>query len=179
MSTLMALAGVLAIWSCNRPQPEQGKQDAPTSQSPAPLAAGELALFDRLTTLETIFPESSDRDLYTAGEAVVENGERSYTFTLKPQPGMDAARHFQIVTVAWARPGAFANTRTGGAGVSGTGGPGGGFVEKVAQTPDRAYDVRVALGELLPNTAKTPALDLDALVQRLLDEYTKVKSRQP
>ena len=59
------------------------------------------------------------------------------------------------------------------------GGPNGSFVEKVAQTPDRAYDVRVTLGELLPNTAKTATLDLDTLTQRLLDEYSKVKSRQP
>ena len=118
---VLALTCGVVLWSCDRSRPEQRNPNEPASQSPTPLAAGELALLDRLTTLETILPESSDRDLYMAGEAASENGQRSYTFALKPQPGMDTARHFQIVTVTWARPGALANAkrledaRTGGA----------------------------------------------------------------
>jgi hypothetical protein len=141
------------------------------------LTSDELVLLDRVTTLETVVADAASRERYEAKDAVTENGQRSYTFALKSQPGMDPSRHFQIITVTWGRPGTFSNVGANGA--SGTGGPGGGFVERTVQTSDRAYDVRVALGELLPNTAKTAAVDLDALAQRLLNEYNDARPRQP
>jgi hypothetical protein len=150
---------------------------ASTPQSSATLSADELVLLDRVTTVETLVPDASQRDLYEEKQAVTENDQRSYTIALKSQPGMDPARHFQIITVTWGRPGTF--SKAGANGASGTGGPGGGFVEKTVETPDGTYEVRVALGELLPNTAKTAALDLDMLTQRLFNEYNDAKTAQP
>ena len=123
-------------------------------------------------------PETALRELYAETEAVTENGQRSYAFTLKSQPGMDPSRHFQIITVTWGRPGMLASG-SGNSGVSGIGGPNGGFVDKVSTTSDRAYEVRVALGELLPNIVKAPRVDLDTLSQRLVNEYDAAKGRQP
>jgi hypothetical protein len=136
-------------------------------------------LLDQVTTLEALVPDASERALYTANEAITENGQRSYTFALKSQPAMDPSRHFQIITATWGRPGTFQNGRSSGSGVSGTGGPGGGFVEKTVQTFDRTYEVHVAVGELLPTTAKTATVDLDALTRRLLNEYNRATTRQP
>lgn len=139
-----------------------------------PFTAAELSSLDRLTTLESIFPTAADRALYNAADPVIENHTRSYTFLLKPQPGMNPSRHFQAVTITWMRPDA--NVKSGSA-TSGTGGPNGSFVEKVVQTPDRAYNIRVTRGELLPGKAKTGAVDVDRLAQKLLDNYTETRKK--
>jgi hypothetical protein len=178
---LLAIACSALLWSCDsagNPSPGQAQVESPP-QSSAALRGDELVLIDRVTALETLVPDASQRDLYEVKEAVTENAQRSYTFALKSQPTMDPSRHFQIITVTWGRPGTSPDAGAIGSGVSGTGGPGGGFVEKTVRTSDGTYEVRVALGELLPKTAKTAAVDLDTLAQRLLNEYNDAKTRQP
>jgi hypothetical protein len=96
----------------------------------------DIALLDRVTTLEAIVPDPSERSLYARNEAITEGAQRSYTFGLKSQVTTDPARHFQIISVAWARPGSSASDRPGESGLSGTGGPNGAFVEKVSRMPD-------------------------------------------
>ena len=174
---IVACACVAA--SCERADKAatDGSQSVPVAQSSSTLSGDELLVFDRVTTLETVIPEASLRDLYTENDAVTEDGQRSYTFALKSQPAMDPSRHFQLITVTWGRAGTLANDAGRNSGVSGTGGPSGGFVEKISTTFDHAYDVRIALGELLPNTVKAPRVDLDTLLQRLLNEYNDAKSR--
>jgi hypothetical protein len=132
-----------------------------------------------VTTLEAIVPDPSERSLYARDEAITEGAQRSYTFGLKSQATMDPARHFQIISVAWARPGSFASDRPGESGLSGTGGPNGAFVEKVSPMPDGSYDVRVSIGEFLPNNVRTAAVDPDTLSKRLLDTYSRATSAQP
>ena len=144
---------------------------------PQQISPDELARLDQLTTLETIFPNASDRALYTAHDPVMENDQRSYTFVLKPQPGMDPPRHFQTISVTWARAQTFLTSDSTSSDLSSTGGPNGSVIEKSVQTADRMYDIRLTQGELLPNTAKTAAIDIEALARRILDTYTETKSR--
>jgi hypothetical protein len=175
---IVAFGCALLLSSCGNSEPSPAQQPveaAPTSS----LSEADIALLDKVTTLEAVVPDAAERALYITNESITEGAQRSYTFGLKPQATMDPARHFQIVSVAWARPGSFASDRPGDSGLSGTGGPNGAFVEKVARTPDGGYDVRVSVGELLPNDVRTAAVDPDTLTRRLLDAYSKVTSRQP
>jgi hypothetical protein len=176
----VAVVGLACLlWSCDSAEnaAQDGKRVA-AAQSLASLSADEVALIDRVTTLETMIPDAAQRQLYAKNETVTENGQRSHTFVLKPQAGMDAARHFQIITVTWARPGTFSRAGASTAAVSGTGGPGGSFVEKTVQTPDRVYEVRVTLGELLPSRVQTGAIDLDVFIERVVDEYNDANTFQ-
>jgi hypothetical protein len=174
---IVALACSAVLWSCERTEQAAEQTQAASASQASPILSGdELVLLDRVTTLETVVPDVPNRVLYEAKDAVTENGQRSYTFALKSQPTMDPSRHFQIITVTWGRPRSSPDAGVTGSGVSGTGGPGGGFVEKTVRTSDGTYEVRVALGELLPNTAKTAAVDLDTLTQRLLNKYSDAKN---
>jgi hypothetical protein len=49
-------------------------------------------------------------------------------------------------------------------------------VEKIVQTADHVFDVRIALGELVPDAAQTSRLDLEEVAQRLLRECSAVTS---
>jgi hypothetical protein len=116
--------------------------------------------------------------LYEAQAPANEGEQRSYTFALKPQAGMNPTRHFQIVTVTWTRMNSTAKPRGSSAAISGTGGPNGSFVERMAQTRDHRYDVRVTLGELLPNTARSAAVDVAQIADRLVDRHAELTSRK-
>jgi hypothetical protein len=173
---ILALACSLLLASCSNSEPPRAQQPIEATASSS-LTEAEIALLDRATTLEEVVPDAAERALYTTHEAITEGGQRSYTFALKSQVTMDPARHFQIVSIAWAQPEAFASDRPGD-GLSGTGGPNGAFVEKVTRTPDGSYDVRVSLGQLLPNDVRTAAVDPETVTRRLLDAYSKATSNQ-
>jgi hypothetical protein len=175
---IVAVACSLLLASCGNSESPRAQQPVEATPSSS-LTETDIALLDKVTTLEAIVPDAAERILYTTNEAVTEGGQRSYTFGLKSQPTMDPARHFQIVSVAWARPGTFASDPSGDAGLSGTGGPNGGFVDQISRTPDGTYDVRVSLGELLPNDVRTAAVDPATVTRRLLDAYSKATSNQP
>jgi hypothetical protein len=175
---IVVLAFSLLLSSCGNSEPSPAQQPIEATPSSS-LTEADIALLDRVTTLEAVVPDAAERALYMTNESITEGAQRSYTFGLKPQASMDPARHFQIVSVAWARPGAFASDPSGDAGLSGTGGPNGGFVDQISRTPDGTYDVRVSLGELLPNDVRTAAVDPATVTRRVLDEYAKATSRQP
>jgi hypothetical protein len=171
-----AAAFLVAAYSCAQPSTPAPEPVAPVMTSAQP---GDTSLLDRVTTLETLFPNDSDRMLYETKEAATEGGHRTYTFALKPQPGMDPARHFQIATITWMRVEAAAKPAPQNPGAIGTGGPNGSFVERTARTRDNKYDMRVTLGELLPSTVKTASIDLAQVAVRLVDRYATLTSQQP
>lgn len=149
------------IWLAGCGQPPAPERPATT----AALAEADIALFDRLVTAESMFPDPRQRSLYRMLPPVSEGGQRAYTFQFIPQPGMDEARHFNLITVTWARGGPSA------AALSGVGGPGGGFVDASAQTHDRAYHVRVSLGESMPNSVHVPSFDVEKAAADLAKRY--------
>jgi hypothetical protein len=170
---IAARATLVAAWlitgcACAGAPPQPAPSGAPPGASRGNPA--DTALLDRITTLETLFPEAADRDLYET-HPVAEGVQRSYTFALKSQPGFDPARHFQLVTVSWT-PLDNAKPRGSGA-TTGTGGPDGSFVEQTAQTSDKKYDVRVTLGELLPANAKSATVDVAEIANRLVERYAQ------
>jgi hypothetical protein len=127
----------------------------------------DLTFFDDIVTPEAVFPDPKDRALMEVmPPETIEKAGRAYSFVLSHQPGMDN-HDFYIVSISWAPAGTFQQ------GLGGTGGPGGGFVEWVVRTPDDMYDLRIALGALLPNTANEPDFDLDTTAERLLLRYSQ------
>jgi hypothetical protein len=154
---------VCCVWlaGCGRP----AAPDTPATT--AALAAADIALFDRLVTAESVFPDPRQRALYRMLPPVSEPGQRSYAFQLNPQPGMEETRHFHLITITWARGDQPA------AALSGVGGPAGGFVDASAQTHDRAYHVRVSLGELLPDSVHIPSFDVEKAAANLAKLYDK------
>ena len=118
-----------------------------------------------------MFPNRAQRGLYRMLPPVTENGQRTYVFQLVGQPGMDEARHFNLVTITWARGGQFVKSRDSATALSGVGGPGGGFVDAFAQTDDGAYDVRVTQGSLLPDSVNVPAFDVAGAAAEMVRLY--------
>jgi len=147
------------------------KADAPLAIAPASWSEADLALFDRLVTAESVFPDRAQRSLYRMRPPVIEAGQRSYTFQLNSQPTMDEDRHFNLVTITWVRHGHLGKTPEASATPSGMGGPGGGFVDAFAQTGDRAYDVRVSQGMLLPDGVNAPAFDVEKAAAHMVRLY--------
>ncbi|MBK7664979.1 MAG: hypothetical protein IPJ21_15820 [Sterolibacteriaceae bacterium] len=146
----------------------------PGSLSPAvqsPSVEQDLARFDRLVTLESVFPDRLQRGLYRMLPPVTENGQRAYTFQLVPQARMNEARHFNLVTIVWARGGTFVKPQGSPVVPSSTGGPNGGFIDAVAQTDDHAYDVRVSLAMLLPDSVDLPAFDVEKVAADMIRLY--------
>lgn len=147
----------------------------PGAQPGAPVAdAPQFDWLDRLTTPEAVFPDADQRGLYRMQPPVTENGQRTYTFQLAGQPGMDAARHFDIVTITWARGGTFVKSRE--TAPSGVGGPGGGFIDAYAQTEDGVYDIRVSRGMLLPSGVAVPPVDVEKTAAGLARLYQARRS---
>jgi hypothetical protein len=145
-----------------------GRPAAPeTPPATAALAEADIALFDRLVTAESVFPDPRQRALYRMLPPVSEDGQRAYAFQLMQQPGMEEPRHFHLITITWARGGQPA------AALSSVGGPAGGFVDASAQTHDRAYHVRVSLGELLPDSVHIPSFDVEKAAANLAKLYDK------
>lgn len=167
------LFGFALLAGCSEPASHQppAKAGAPSASVPAPWSEADSALFDRLVTAESVFPDRAQRSLYRVLPAVTENGQRSYTFQLISQPTMDEARHFNLVTITWARHGQLVKSPAMAATPSGVGGPGGGFVDGFAQTNDRTYDVRVSQGMLLPNGVNVPAFDVEKAAAHMVRLY--------
>jgi hypothetical protein len=154
---------VCCVWLAGCGQPAAPETPATT----AALAEADIALFDRLVTAESVFPDPRQRALYRMLPPVSEQGQRTYAFQLNAQPGMVEPRHFNLITIAWARGGQAAAT------LSSVGGPAGGFVDASAQTHDRAFYVRVSLGELLPNSVHVPSFDVEKAAADLAKLYDK------
>jgi hypothetical protein len=142
---------------------------SPTAQSPS--VEQDFARFDRLVTLESVFPDRVQRSLYRMLPPVTENAQRAYTFQLVPQAGMNEARHFNLVTIVWARGGTFVKSKGSPVVLSSTGGPNGGFIDAVAQTEDHAYDVRVTQGMLLPDSVDPPVFDVEKVAADMIRLY--------
>ena len=102
---ILAVGLSALLWSCERAAPEQSEQTTPASQSRSALTADEVALLDKVTTLETVLPDASERALYMTQEAGIENGRRSYSFALErssrhgPVPALPA--HHGHVGSGW------------------------------------------------------------------------------
>jgi hypothetical protein len=141
--------------------------------APAASAARELGTrrLDSLVTAEALFPDAAQRRLYRVLPPVTDQARRSYAFQLLPQPGMDPVRHFHLITVTWVPAGQLSKAPGICAAGVGTGGPGGGFVDACVQTADRAWDVRVTLGSLLPAGVQVPDFDVAAAADGLLRRY--------
>lgn len=135
-----------------------------------------MPLFDRVVSLESVFADRAQRALYRMLPSVTEDGLRTYAFQLSPQPAMDPARHFNLVTVTWAPAGRFVKSAGTAVGPSGSGGPHGGFVDGFAQTADGAYDVRVSNGMLLPDKVDVPAFDVEQAAANMVRLYQAQKS---
>ena len=161
---------VCCIWLAGCDKPALPEQSA-TAVTPT-AAETDFALFDRLVTAESVFPDPVQRGLYRMLPPVTESGQRTYTFHLNPQPGMDKERHFNLVTITWARGGQLVKTPGSVVAPSGVGGPGGGFIDAFAQTNDRAYDVRVSQGMLLPNSVNVPAFDVEKAAANMIRLYS-------
>lgn len=152
----------------------QEPQNRGRGQSPSVASSGTTRLpkwLDRVVAKEIVFPHPGERALYRRLPTVTEEGRRSYSFALLPQPGMDAGRHFQLVTITWAPAGEFSGNRSLSASRSGVAGPDGALAETSAQTFDHALEVRVSLGSLLPSGVDVPTYDVEAAVARLLRGY--------
>ncbi|MBC7928722.1 MAG: hypothetical protein H7039_24015 [Bryobacteraceae bacterium] len=165
-----ATISLVSFASCQRTHPDLSA----TAGQPVSVEQRESSRLDRITTLETVFPNASDRALYELITPATDGHQRSYSFALKQQVGMEVPRHFQLLTITWLHP---AHAKSAPA-TSSTGGPNGGFVEKIVHTPDGAYEIRITLGELLPETVRTATVDFDQIGKRLLDAYPLAKSNK-
>jgi hypothetical protein len=126
----------------------------------------DAQLFDKVVRAEVLFPDAAQRSLYEVLPVQTVQGDRVYAFQLEHRPGMQADRHFHIISVAVARVG----VRDGGpAGL--TYGPNGGFWQKLVRTADGRYDLRLTEGMLLPNGVKTPHFDLASAALALSTRY--------
>lgn len=166
-------ATVWALAGCEAPVPPAA---VPVAQVAAAFGADDVKRLDALMTPVTIFPDSAQRALYEMHAPVSENGRRSYVFELKAQPGMVADRHFQLITITWARAGTFVGS-DGKPRLVSTGGPGGAIVDALAQTADKAYDLQVSEAMLLPETVQVPQFDLDRAAATLVQSYGASASR--
>lgn len=154
---LMFLAVLLA--GCNG----AGNAGAPAT---GPFTPSEVQRFDRVTTLAVLFPNAQEQALYEAIPPEDKEGQRHYSFALKAQPGMTANRHFQLVTVSWARAGGH-----GSRDASSTGGPNGAMLTRVVSTADGRYDIRISVSELLPAGARAASISLEGVAKALLERY--------
>lgn len=135
------------------------------------LETAEIKRLDALVGPSTIFPDLSERAFYEMHVPSSDDGRRSYVFALKHQTAMAPGRHFHVIAITWARAGTF--VASGGAPRirSSTGGPNGGFVDVVAQTADKAYDVNVSEAKQLPHAVQIPEFDLAKAAAALLQSY--------
>lgn len=169
LTRLLALV-CMAAWLLTGCEAKSPPLAAPAPQIAAALDAGEIQRLDALITPATIFPDPAERVLYEMHAPVSDDDRRSYVFELKAQPGMVANRHFQLITISWARAGTFV-AADGAPRVGSSGGPGGAIMDAVAQTADKAYDVQVSEAMLLPETVQVPQFDLTKTAAMLVQNY--------
>jgi hypothetical protein len=163
-----SIAGLL-LAGCEAKPPVAAK---PIPQAAVDLDAADIGRFDALVTPVTIFPNPAQRALYEMHAPISDGASRSYVFELKALPGMVPNRHFQLITITWARAGRFV-AGNGAAGIASVGGPGGAIVDAVAQTADKAYDVQVSEAMLLPETVQVPQFDPTATAAMLAQSYDR------
>lgn len=163
---LAACVAVALICGC---EAESAPPAATTQTSTVPDTRA-IKQFDALTTPTTIFPDPAQRALYGMQAPATDNGRRSYTFELKAQPGMNANRHFHLITITWAPAGSFVGA-DGAPQVKSTGGPGGSIIDAVAQTADRRFDIQVSEAMLLPESVQVPPFDPGVAASVLVRNY--------
>jgi hypothetical protein len=152
-----------------KPPAARAPADAGTSRpSPPPLEP-----FDALVTPELVFPVAAQRAHYRPHPPLTEDGRRSYSFELLPQPGMVPSRHYHLITFTVARAGTFIRQPSPEPTVSGTGGPNGGLVDASVQTADGAYDLSVSEAMLLPDSVQPPEFRVTAALRELRQRYER------
>jgi hypothetical protein len=173
MVTVWAACTLIAACNGNAAQPAQSTPVAATA-----LDTAEIKRFDALVSPSAIFSDPSQRALYKAHAPSTDDGRRSYVFELTHQAGMTPNRHFHLITITWARAGTFVTSGGAPRSQSSTGGPNGGFVDAAAQTADKAYDVNVAEGMLLPDAVQVPDFDLAKAAAALVQSYNASAPRR-
>jgi hypothetical protein len=175
-SVAAVIAGLVACGPCSRDasapaRPGQAQPATGGSGASVDRAAVAARIFDDVVRPEILFPDPAERALYQALPVGDVHGIRAYGFQLKPQPGMDAKRHFHIISVAAAPTGTL--PAAGGS----VAGPNGAFSERTLRTSDQRYDVRVSEGMLLPDDVKLRAFDLDRAARAITSRYDTLTAR--
>lgn len=125
-------------------------------------------IFDRLVTPESVFPDSAQRKQFQLLPPSGSADERSYVFQFIPVKGMNASRHFLLLTITWTKA---TSPKDAQPVLLGVGGPGGGFVDAVAQTDDHIWNLRVSLGSLMPAGVEAPEIAPVQIASELLRIY--------
>ena len=142
------------------------------------LTQSESARFDGLVMPAVIFPDAALRQLYQFDVLSTEPDRRSYVFRLRPQPGLQAGRDFQVLTITWARAGTLVARTDALPVLTSTGGPQGSSMRLTTRTNDGSFDLGIAEAMLLPNTAKAANPDLKALASTLLQRYDESRAQK-
>jgi hypothetical protein len=172
LSSLTLLCAALAPLEVCGQASASAASTQPSSATPQ-LTDGEIARFDALTSLSTILADAVHRRKYLAHLAVSEGGRRTYAFELRPQAGMTPGRHFQLITITWARADERPD-RSSVPAVASSGGPGGSITDAAARTNDQCFDLRVSLATLLPNAADAADIDPGQVARSLIRDYAAV-----
>jgi hypothetical protein len=174
----LSVAVVLLAVACKNPAqpPAPGgnvpQPSAPNAGATDPPPGDDWNLFDRVVTAESVFPDPAERARYEVHPVESSDGKRIYGFVMKLQPGMQANRHFHLISVSVLR----AESDAGGAAF--VAGPNGGFHEETLETSDGRYRLRVSEGMLLPDGVKQPTFDIHRAAQVLSERYdTLAKTR--
>ncbi len=165
------LAGLgLASWGASHAAPPATETPASTpSEAQAQLPAD---LFDRIVSPETVFPNPAQRRKFELLPIPPAEGRRSYSYSLKPQPGMKR-HHFYVVLVSWAPAGYWIKDKSQGGPQTGAAGPNASMIDTYVQTDDGLYDLRVGVAmSSLPNHIQVD-FDTDAAAQYLTRRYAK------
>jgi hypothetical protein len=133
-------------------------------------SASDMEKLDVLVTPEMLFPEDHPRALFESHPPTTEENTRTYTFELKPQPGMVTPRHFFLVLVSFTHLSGSPRTTAAPSMVS-TGGPNGSFVEASGTTADSVYAVRVSQAMLLPDGVRLSPFHPQRALVEVLHRY--------
>ena len=166
---IVGLVAGFALGGC-RPSPTATATLAtgPSKQpGPRTWSDSELRRLDALVTAEVVFPDPAQRKLFAVQPPGTEGDMRGYGFELLPQPGMVKERHFMLVSVTFAHA-SLGREASIEPTLSSTAGPNGSFLEALARTRDGAYDVRVSLAMLLPESVQVAAFHPREVLARIL-----------
>jgi hypothetical protein len=138
-------------------------------------SASDMEKLDVLVAPEMLFPEDHPRALFESHPPTTEKNTRTYTFELKPQPGMVTPRHFFLILVSFTHLSG-SPTTTAAPSMESTGGPNGSFVEASGTTADSLYAVRVSQAMLLPDCVRLSPFDPKKALIEVLHRYETWKS---
>lgn len=141
-------------------------------------SANQFERIERVTRLEALIPDQGLRSLYDA-EPVQRSPELIlFTFALRPQAGMKAKRHHQILVVKWSRPtlGRDQDKRFEKPTFEG-GGPNGAYMGQSFMTRDGLWRLEISQSSLLPEGVKSAQFNLSELGSVLLTRYDSESAR--